>query len=565
MSDETSMLRLVHAAAKEEYEHITFWLEPRESHPFGEEGDTIGKKLRPLSGEAGQLLEKIDQDIQNGDVAAGWATYTELRTEVMPRLSNELLAIIGGMYLMTQNYDGLVPRDPRPVSFSKVARNLLKNLSQRADKVPGSILIVGEERVAPVQAEIIRLRFPACDVWNLPFTAHEYGYLIAQKDPPEAFRELKDDVRRWVDPREHQGRAGRDDDDCFLPEVHAFWERFGRDLAEPDDEPGELDDDTRRTLRSLADRQVTHLCRLFADAFATYFVGPAYVHALLSLRMRPDRTLFGPTAVMPAFIQRFVFALDTLDWMNREQRLYQGVRFKTATPFAAELDPTTGILNRWRMALAGTAKHADHTTGMPARLLAGLGVASEYGSESEQVYKLFKGIYEPWLRRVQEALNDPAWWDRQAGPATYQNWQEALKLKGEMLTPGMVVEQRPDPWAVLNAAWSALVEHGESNRKVIQENATRLLDRENNEVVKGRAQPRAGAPEDGAQRAEREQQRTRDIETVLTALGGNTILLVRFKRSSQGGRPNDIDPEILEHLQGNEEAEAAYKRLYGLG
>jgi hypothetical protein len=598
--DEQAVLRLALEAAKQEYQHLDWWLVSREKHPFDADVPTIHQSLRQLANKASGLIKDIERALRTRKLPDGWASYAELCDDVMPKLANELLAIIGGMYLMAQKLDPLSPRDRQPgtghpvtgqqtaddvpVSFTKVARVLLENLAERAGRLRGStILIVGEERrTAYETAWIIRLRFPACDIWNLPFTAHEYGYLVAQQKPPTAFDQLKDRVKQSVDPAYHRG--GRPDNlHCYLPDIQTLWDAHygppGRDAV--------LRGSKEEILR-LTQRQVTHLCRLFADAFATCFVGPAYVHALLNLRFRPDQTLFGSNSEMPSLVERFVYALETLRWMDEQKDLYEEVDASaepiTGKPFAKEVDPTGGTIpNQWWLALKGAQIQVGAATGMPRQWQDKLSEIAERDELDDngviaQIYDLVKDLHGPWLELVKGALGDPDLWDERVGPTAYQSWRQAQRMEQLLVTsqPEQLpdhLDELPHPWAVLNAAWSARVKEGETVRHLIERNAIWLLNSANADAFQGRGGGTPGGARPGRQPTGTESPEQgrpthdADIGLVRQVLGAGRHIteLTVFLDAVKAGSPPVPEEEslILKPLKGHEDAIDAYWRLFG--
>src|SRR5262249_645104 len=144
--------------------------------------------------------------------------------------------------------------------------------------------------------------------------------LVARKDLSERVlervRKAREKVKESVNPAKHENSTLPEDRGCFLKEVSELWEKYYK--LDSASERNQFMESPEVNVDKLADQQVTHFCRLFADAFATFFVGPAYVHALLHLRFMPDTTLYHPTGDVPSFASRFLFALETLKWMNDE-------------------------------------------------------------------------------------------------------------------------------------------------------------------------------------------------------------------------------------------------------
>ena len=569
------------AAAEREYRQIQSWMLQRDSHPFGDNAEKVAIQLRGMVSKVRITLNEINDDIRLGRVEEAWERCAELQRDQLPGLANELLAVIGGLYLTTNNLDDMRPLDgngqpihsSRPLSFSGVARSLLDDLSLRANNQRGSLLIVSEERQVPFGAEIVRLRFPACDLWDLPFTAHEYGYLVGQRQPPEDFARLRSQIEHAVDPKTHHGHEPADAD-CYLPEVRQLWESYGYRHPEEDGEPPGPEEEGSRELQELKGRQVAHLCRLFADSFATYFVGPAYVHALLRLRFRPDRTLIEPIRTVPAFTERFVFAFETLRLMDEAKDLYMDLDFDSyKTPFYREVNETTGLLNDWRVAVTD-ARTAD-------------------------TYAEVRDRFQPWIDTIWKSLKNPAWREMNGRPAVYRYWQQALKAEQALTQVDLSLETRPHQWAVVNAAWSARTQGDDSDAQLIETNALRLLDLQDTDVISqrtGQQKPSEKDPRQSARTPEsaerahrgpddkvggragtsasllgqsRDYQAERvllDVKTVQNALRDNDQLLIKFVQDADEGGTLTLRANILAELGASASAEAldAYKRLCGL-
>jgi len=439
------------AAVRRELSQIRSWIQPREKHPFGEPEivEQFGGQLRGLINSMDDELGEIESDLTNGRGSSAWERYARLQREDLPQLANELLAVIGGRYLSTRDLDDMHPldehddrtSDTRTISFSNVARDLLNDLYKRTNAAVGSLLIVGEERQVPIGTGIVRLRFPACDVWNLPFTAHEYGYLVARSDDASpAFKQFRQQVEHYVDPRLHEaGDAEYPGDHPYRVDVKEFW----RSVKLPEDR-----DEVPASLREMRARQTAHLCRLFADAFATYFVGPAYVQALLHLRFRPDKLLTEPGPMLPAFVERFVMALETLRRMNDDEARYRSLKFPHK-PFDLVLDPSTGLTSIWTQFLESAGVRDD-----------------PYDTTAKRL--------KPWIDRIWRAVTDSAWRDGRNQATVYPCWQQTLKLVDVLKSNRLPHPVRPQPWAVVNAAWKARIDGGPE--LMIERVALRLLD-----------------------------------------------------------------------------------------
>ena len=536
MSDDLTILRTAYHGLDGELKEILRWLAGNSQLPLGNYAQRISGRLSHLESEATSLLDKMRKAIEPNtqgsgvwqpNVEAAWNAYGKLKREIIPILASELLAVIGGAFLMREKLDIM---GNSPLSFSSLAQTLVDNLAWRSKGGWESVLIVSEERIGYLQAEIIRLRFPACDIWNLPFAAHEYGYVVGERRNLNVFSEFRQEVGKQVDPRKHatnpmtQDRQSPPDSLCFLPEVRSFWERYDRERV-----INEAD------LQELTKRQVAHLCRLFAEAFATLFVGPAYVHALLQLRFLPDDSLYTPTPSMPAFAQRFVFALQTLKWMDGWSDRYYNLGFnlqEITTPFRREVDETQGIFPvLWRQTIAAS-RQADN-------------------------YDTIAKTYSPWFKKFEQALREN-WLSLIADQQTYHNWLMATTVLEEKIArPNLQIETANpvNEWTVLNAAWSARADNPASVER-IEGNALLLLDPKEQEKV--RVPPKAGSGE-ARSGATREEQ----IGVVEKALAVHSAALLLFAKMKESGEYK-VSATILEVIKDRPAENQAYLVLCGL-
>ncbi|MFL6448706.1 MAG: hypothetical protein ACJ746_13605 [Bryobacteraceae bacterium] len=486
--DEKSLLVTALRGVRQEYDRIRNLIRHREDHPLGKYGRAMGSKFARSLNAFDTDLTKMEEAV-SGDVAPkeGWAAYVRLRTDLIPSLSNELLAVIGGIHLMNAKLDYVTaPADDEAeigedvLRFSDIAQELVRDLDEHGAGVSAPVLIVGEERISHAMAEIIRLRFPACDIWHLPFTVHEYGYLVAEIRPPERFSEFRSEVEQNVNPEKHSNYGRPRDESCFLPRVVELWDEYYSKRTEKYPERDRFTGVFERELSALRRQQRNILCRLFADCFAALFAGPAYVFALLHLQFVPDTTLFAPSGAMPAFADRFVFALETLRWMNEIRRRSSAVsqaasgwREGAGGLFAPVLDETVGVPSLWRAALGSTG-HTDAYDNIVKR-------------------------YEPWLARFQQILRNEF---RVNLERTLEDCQTANELRlGEVLDR---LEKWPSKWAVMNAAWTARWEASSTDEwSIVETNAYRLLgERDPSLMIDTGLKRVAPFPTSGARNAE---------------------------------------------------------------
>jgi len=535
MSDEKTVLNATYESIDQEHKRISYLLKPTKDHPLGEYAQRIKGKFAESQSQVQIALLEIKQAIDGKkSLEDGWKSYARLKTELMPSLSSELLAIIGGVYLIKAKLDHMGDFDGEsdgkssntPLSFSEMAQMLIEDLNGRGGKGWAPVLIVGEERLGHSVAEIIRLRFPACDIWHLPFTAHEYGYLVAQLRQLDRFENFRAQVRNNVDPRRHKNNAPPDDESCYLEEVRRMWRIYYG--AETSQERDNFYKNHEQELIALGRRQDTLLCRLFADAFATFFLGPAYVYALLYLRFIPDETLYQPSATMPAFAHRFFIAMETLKWMNEEPSLNNGGNGL----FADEVDPTTGVPYLWRKTLDG-AKNDDR-------------------------YKEIGKACDLWLTQIKEILNANfiASMDE-----TRDNWLNAMELKEKLKNVELKIELKgddwPSIWEVLNAAWSARWDKP-AEWKLIQSNALRVL-KQDLSALEGASNKKGGSPQKQEGLSAEQIQRVKVIRSALASEPGYRKKFIAMAESGAFKK----DDDILKFLDNNDsEAYDAYVELY---
>ncbi len=378
------------------------------------------------------------------------------------------------------------------ISFSEIARELVSDLHSRSGYYyPGTpVLIVGAEYLGYVEADIIHLRFPACDFWHLPFAAREYGYLVAHNRTPRRFELLWEEIQQVIDPKKHLNDSPPENKDCFLNEIIDLWNEYHS--LRTDDERSDFNRENELRLNELKNQQKNHLCHLFADAFATAFVGPAYIHALLNLRFNPNSSLYD-SLEMPSLATRFVFALETLKWMNQEfGDQYRGT-------FAGEVfedknisDSSTGLRGLWNQTI--NSAEAILSKSMLNWKLSKTWEELLEQNENKDLkpidpkkydydYDEILDKYKPWLKEILATFMDVFFRgisDKEGD--TFKNWEEAKKLEKNINNSDLSVEQRPNIWVVVNAAWSARWRHWE-DLDIIERNALRLIDKNDTSVL----------------------------------------------------------------------------------
>lgn len=172
----------------------------------------------------------------------------------------ETLDFLGGVLMRVQKLDG---------GISILAELLLRDYARMTGVNWASRVVLGTNPLFSPASEIVHLRFPDWEVWNLPLMAHEFGHVTAFATP--AFKDLGADI------------------------------------------------DAR------------HLHEFFADAFAVYCQGPAFAYNVILLHFNPVEAYL-PRGGHPTHAERVEGILQVLDSMNNKERHdeydggpYQGV------------------------------------------------------------------------------------------------------------------------------------------------------------------------------------------------------------------------------------------------
>ncbi|MGA7731331.1 MAG: hypothetical protein WCD37_08665 [Chloroflexia bacterium] len=209
-----------------------------------------------------QALARVKNETGAGaPIPASWKRFYDVQ-QASSALFSEALALSSSALARRRGLDN---------GLCRIADALLRQLSARASISWNRFTTVADGEFLGTLGQIIRLRFPENNIWNLPIAAHEFGHFVGPQlgdrirgQPPEyPFRRmLEDEVR----------------DGPMAPMV--LHERF-------------------------------------ADLFATYSLGPAFAWACLRLRFNP-RLAYLPDDQHPPDAERAYAILRTLCTMNDE-------------------------------------------------------------------------------------------------------------------------------------------------------------------------------------------------------------------------------------------------------
>lgn len=278
---------------------------------------TIGKRARRLRMHLKDQLESVSKKgTAPQDLDEAWGIYTDIHKQ-SEEVFDECLEFIGGLAFRDKGFDRRI---------CQVADELIRACAIDSNVPWESLTILThQERLGQTLARIIRLRFPEWTIWTLPFTAHEFAYVVIKSST------LDELIGR------HMKQFCEQCDELKLI------------LADQQ----KSDEDKKLAKRSFEGRAERYLQRLVADIFATYTMGPAYACAALLLRLTPYAPDAPEDSEHPTDIQRADVILSTLRVMNER---------------AEQPKPYTDIINllkeEWnsvasRVAARGTAPPAD--------------------------------------------------------------------------------------------------------------------------------------------------------------------------------------------------------------
>jgi hypothetical protein len=317
-----------------------------------------------------ELLALLPADAASVDTTL-WEAL-EPQREDAAKLRREVFALVQGVLFNEAELDG---------RLVEVARHLLAGLSRRSNLEDVVVPTVSPESESLNRTlELVRLRIPSQAVWELPICVHEFGHHVARA----------------------LGAARSERSDRSPIEVYVEGETAFE---------AQLSDSNLEVARS-------RLQELFADAYATYAVGPAYPIACIVCRIPANRVTKASSS-HPSWLRRVYLMAATLDAMS----------------------DTTG-LERYRMV-------ADRRVRPLWRQLAG-GALPQEGMR-------------PYLTEMARRIVTDLLGRHAADELLYAGGDQVMSI-ASMLAEGRASARLPSDTTVahvLNAAWEWRLEHGD--------------------------------------------------------------------------------------------------------
>jgi hypothetical protein len=249
----------------------------------------VAVRFAALIGRHRATALRLRQDLQQGGALDdGWARLDELRADCAPLFAESLAAVHGALARVIELDRGLC----------RVADALVEDLADLSECPWERFTVLAEGEHVDDLADIIRLRFPDVSVWSLPVAAHEFGHVVASalEDSPDL------------------GLSGP----------------FKR-------------------ARAQGESAWAHAHEQFADCYATYVLGPAYVATCVIQRFDPPSAA-RPDPMHPDTGSRVAMCLDVLERMDRAEGLLK--------PFAGVAG---AIRETWDVLVADASDTAEPT------------------------------------------------------------------------------------------------------------------------------------------------------------------------------------------------------------
>jgi hypothetical protein len=379
-------------------------------------GLTLDASIRKKIDDQLKAIEEIRKDLKASvDLKDLWAKYNETYKESQ-KIFDEYIEVLGGLAL----------RDKLDNESSwmvwNLADHLIQDCSEKTCLNPSLAVPSAQEALTRTLARIIRMRFEEWTIWNLPFTSHEFGHVVIEET---------DYLPNFLNARTD-----------FLTKCENSY--F----------PGCDEEKIRAALRC-------QLEEFFADAFATYTMGPAYACAAIILRFDPIIKV--ESNEKPSDLKRVFVVLGMLEWMNNQPQSPTGsspLTSVSSTPFR-------NIINKLRATWGDMLTKAN-----PKCMLKN--IDNTYFIDNADIEQLMQFVTLIGIEFNKEFGGSPARYSRMTGDNAgwdlaenqSKNWQSQLEKKFKISDPKGTLEEL-DLRDILNAVWDCRLFYADNDENKI--------------------------------------------------------------------------------------------------
>jgi hypothetical protein len=203
------------------------------------------KLVQRLRSELAELDERIGKRPKGEALEDAWHSLRDLSARA-DRVSTDYLRCLQGAMIRRQGLDS---------GWLDVSDHMLRRVGHASDVQWSRVTVLNEGELLAGLTDVVGARFGSFDIWNLPIAVHELGhYVAANLEEAETGRPIFEEVVKGLQKRAREESAARPDG---------------------------------TSLERKLERLQRHANELFADLFAVYVLGPAYVFTCVLLRFDP--------------------------------------------------------------------------------------------------------------------------------------------------------------------------------------------------------------------------------------------------------------------------------------
>ena len=230
---------------------------------------------KAVSGRFYRLLSQQEYQLESGEKSANplEAATRQLLGRNLQELVDEIMDFLGGVFIRQEGLDG---------GACAAADGLLSLYSANSGIPWLARAVPGENPLFSQAVDLVHLHFPDWEVWNLPLLAHEFGHITVSNTP--GFREL-----------------------------------FASELSTLSDGHPQAAAWTAEQRQAYLAARAAHLHEFFADAYAVFTQGPAFVFAALYLNFNPAQAYASRTG-HPSHAERAALIFSVLEAMDEQAK-----------------------------------------------------------------------------------------------------------------------------------------------------------------------------------------------------------------------------------------------------